>query len=170
MSNYRCFLCFVFANSNARMLLLASFIFCKECICSFWFRSVIYVWFFLFEQNLKSLLLQNGLDTKVEKSRKQMKERKNRAKKIRGVKKVIQLCVVDYCLLLYHFLLYKRITSGVFLQTKASDAAKAGKKKWVFKHYVLILRFYCYWYFLMVILFSNSFLEWDILLLVLILH
>ncbi|KAG9157987.1 hypothetical protein Leryth_000159 [Lithospermum erythrorhizon] len=29
----------------------------------------------------------NGLDTKVEKSRKQMKERKNRAKKIRGVKK-----------------------------------------------------------------------------------
>lgn len=33
--------------------------------------------------------LQNGLATKVEKSRKQMKERKNRAKKIRGVKKVI---------------------------------------------------------------------------------
>ena len=32
--------------------------------------------------------LQNGLATKVEKSRKQMKERKNRAKKIRGVKKV----------------------------------------------------------------------------------
>ena len=32
--------------------------------------------------------MQNGLDTKVEKSRKQMKERKNRAKKIRGVKKV----------------------------------------------------------------------------------
>ena len=32
--------------------------------------------------------VQNGLDTKVEKSRKQMKERKNRAKKIRGVKKV----------------------------------------------------------------------------------
>ncbi|KAK9160107.1 hypothetical protein Syun_006448 [Stephania yunnanensis] len=30
----------------------------------------------------------NGLDTKVEKSRKQMKERKNRAKKIRGVKKL----------------------------------------------------------------------------------
>ncbi|KAL5078466.1 hypothetical protein RYX36_017450, partial [Vicia faba] len=27
----------------------------------------------------------NGLDTKVEKSRKQTKERKNRAKKIRGV-------------------------------------------------------------------------------------
>lgn len=33
--------------------------------------------------------LQNGLDTKVEKSRKQMKERKNRAKKVRGVKKVM---------------------------------------------------------------------------------
>jgi small subunit ribosomal protein S24e len=32
--------------------------------------------------------IQNGLATKVEKSRKQVKERKNRAKKIRGVKKV----------------------------------------------------------------------------------
>jgi hypothetical protein len=31
---------------------------------------------------------QNGLATKVEKSRKQIKERKNRTKKIRGVKKV----------------------------------------------------------------------------------
>lgn len=37
--------------------------------------------------------LQNGLDTKVEKSRKQMKERKNRAKKIRGVKKVRETLV-----------------------------------------------------------------------------
>ncbi|KAF9596989.1 hypothetical protein IFM89_014703 [Coptis chinensis] len=43
--------------------------------------------------------VQNGLDTKVEKSRKQLKERKNRGKKIRGVKK-----------------------------TKVGDAAKAGKK------------------------------------------
>ncbi|KAG5567572.1 hypothetical protein RHGRI_002943 [Rhododendron griersonianum] len=34
-----------------------------------------------------TLQLYNGLDTKVEKSRKQMKERKNRAKTIRGVKK-----------------------------------------------------------------------------------
>lgn len=34
------------------------------------------------------VFMQNGLATKVEKSRKQMKERKNRAKKIRGVKKV----------------------------------------------------------------------------------
>ncbi len=35
--------------------------------------------------------VQNGLATKVEKSRKQMKERRNRAKKIRGVKKVMVL-------------------------------------------------------------------------------
>ncbi|CAA7025962.1 unnamed protein product [Microthlaspi erraticum] len=35
----------------------------------------------------KYRLIRNGLDTKVEKSRKQIKERKNRAKKIRGVKK-----------------------------------------------------------------------------------
>jgi hypothetical protein len=34
------------------------------------------------------LFCQNGLATKVDKSRKQMKERKNRSKKIRGVKKV----------------------------------------------------------------------------------
>ena len=40
--------------------------------------------------SLANLRWQNGLDTKVEKSRKQMKERKNRAKKIRGVKKVIE--------------------------------------------------------------------------------
>ncbi|KAI9195723.1 hypothetical protein LWI28_017477 [Acer negundo] len=47
----------------------------------------------------KYRLIRNGLDTKVEKSRKQLKERKNRSKKIRGVKK-----------------------------TKAGDAAKGGKK------------------------------------------
>ncbi|KAD3338253.1 hypothetical protein E3N88_33774 [Mikania micrantha] len=35
----------------------------------------------------KYRLIRNGLDTKIEKSRKQLKERKNRAKKIRGVKK-----------------------------------------------------------------------------------
>ncbi|WOK96875.1 hypothetical protein Cni_G05583 [Canna indica] len=45
-------------------------------------------------------LIRNGLATKVEKSRKQMKETRNRAKKVRGVKK-----------------------------TKAGDAAKVGKKK-----------------------------------------
>lgn len=39
--------------------------------------------------------LQNGLDTKVEKSRKQMKERKNRAKKVRGVKKVMVLTLAS---------------------------------------------------------------------------
>ena len=51
---------------------------------------------FLFcdEQTKISALFQNGLDTKVEKSRKQMKERKNRAKKIRGVKKVILLLAI----------------------------------------------------------------------------
>lgn len=31
--------------------------------------------------------LQNGLDTRVQKSRKNMKERKNRVKKLRGAKK-----------------------------------------------------------------------------------
>ncbi|KAF7089573.1 hypothetical protein CFC21_092519 [Triticum aestivum] len=35
----------------------------------------------------KYRLIRNGLATKVEKSRKQIKERKNRTKKIRGVKK-----------------------------------------------------------------------------------
>ncbi|RWW25483.1 hypothetical protein GW17_00010179 [Ensete ventricosum] len=35
----------------------------------------------------KYRLIRNGLATKVEKSRKQLKERKNRAKKVRGVKK-----------------------------------------------------------------------------------
>ena len=36
---------------------------------------------------LAAWLLQNGLAEKLEKSRKQIKERKNRSKKIRGVKK-----------------------------------------------------------------------------------
>ncbi|KAG6730865.1 hypothetical protein I3842_01G100700 [Carya illinoinensis] len=36
----------------------------------------------------KYRLISNRLDTKVEKSRKQLKERKNRAKKIHGVKKL----------------------------------------------------------------------------------
>lgn len=39
--------------------------------------------------------MQNGLATKIEKSRKQMKERKNIAKKISGVKKVGEwTCIV----------------------------------------------------------------------------
>ncbi|CDP18088.1 unnamed protein product [Coffea canephora] len=48
----------------------------------------------------KYRLIRNGLDTKVEKSRKQLKERKSRAKKICGVKK-----------------------------TKVGDATEAGKKE-----------------------------------------
>ncbi len=48
-----------------------------------WLASfVVVVWM---EDGL--LLLQNGLADKIEKSRKQIKERKNRSKKIRGVKK-----------------------------------------------------------------------------------
>ncbi|KAJ8464483.1 hypothetical protein OPV22_027035 [Ensete ventricosum] len=48
----------------------------------------------------KYRLIRNGLATKVEKSRNQVKQRKNRVKKVGGVKK-----------------------------TKAGDGAKAGKKK-----------------------------------------
>ena len=87
--------------------------------------SVYMHWFFII------FPWQNGLDTKVEKSRKQMKERKNRAKKIRGVKKVSWFLKIVWCfldgnpLLTYLFLPF-------VLQTKASDAAKA-KKKWVFR-------------------------------------
>ena len=40
-----------------------------------------------FDNDLFAWLLQNGLADKIEKSRKQIKERKNRSKKIRGVKK-----------------------------------------------------------------------------------
>lgn len=43
---------------------------------------------------------QNGLDTKIEKSRKQLKERKNRAKKIRGVKKVRELLILFACVII----------------------------------------------------------------------
>ncbi|CAF1939423.1 unnamed protein product, partial [Brassica napus] len=45
----------------------------------------------------KYRLIRNGLDTKIEKSRKQIKERKNRAKKIRGVKKVRLLLLMTKC-------------------------------------------------------------------------
>ncbi|RXI05533.1 hypothetical protein DVH24_017575 [Malus domestica] len=44
-------------------------------------------------------LYENGLDTKVEKSRKQLKERKNGAKKIRGVKKVLFFVLLNLKLL-----------------------------------------------------------------------
>ena len=59
------------------------------------FEEENFIWLHLIEISLSNsyfclfrIYLQNGLDTKVEKSRKQLKERKNRAKKIRGVKKV----------------------------------------------------------------------------------
>lgn len=83
---------------------------------------------------------QNGLDTKVEKSRKQMKERKNRSKKIRGVKKVrsISICSVlffSFFWIIAHCPDYYCLC----LQTKAGDAAKAGKKKWVFCAFRCIL-------------------------------
>ncbi|KAG6757474.1 hypothetical protein POTOM_037786 [Populus tomentosa] len=38
-------------------------------------------------ESIEVSAIENGLATKVEKSRKQLKERKNRAKKVRGVKK-----------------------------------------------------------------------------------
>ncbi|CAA0834932.1 40S ribosomal protein S24-2 [Striga hermonthica] len=57
----------------------------------------------------KYRLIRNGLDTKVEKSRKQMKERKNRAKKDRGVKKVLNL---SYPLFAY------LIAGGCFVQSE----------------------------------------------------
>jgi uncharacterized membrane protein len=75
-----------------------------------------------------SFFWQNGLATKVEKSRKQMKERKNRTKKIRGVKKVsllglqflYTLCDNASSALLMQALLILLIHS----QTKAGDAKK----------------------------------------------
>ncbi len=43
-------------------------------------------------------LVRQGLATKVERSRKQLKERKNRVRKIRGVKKVCSLaCLFFAC-------------------------------------------------------------------------
>ena len=41
---------------------------------------------------LLALWLQNGLEQKVEKSRKQKKERRNRARVVRGVKKNKRKC------------------------------------------------------------------------------
>ena len=80
---------------------------------------------------------QNGLATKVEKSRKQMKERKNRAKKIRGVKKVSYLSTYHdtsdlqfpvqlyYCSTVSLVLTYTHVICAFcLLQTKAGDAKK----------------------------------------------
>lgn len=77
--------------------------------------------------NLFFFPIQNGLDTKVEKSRKQMKERKNRAKKVRGVKKVIKMFLF-YCsflnLICLLFVTAINCCDFVCMQTKAGDAAK----------------------------------------------
>lgn len=62
----------------------------------------------------------------MEKSRKQMKERRNIAKTIRGVKKVRDF--LDHL----HSLSHTHLQSMIFshnVQTKPGDAAKAGKKK-----------------------------------------
>jgi hypothetical protein len=87
---------------------------------------------------------QNGLDTKVEKSRKQLKERKNRAKKIRGVKKVMKppmkfnyviislslsLSLCDWTLPSPTIAITYNCCYVSYVQTKAGDAAKGGKKK-----------------------------------------
>ncbi|RZS01643.1 hypothetical protein BHM03_00031530 [Ensete ventricosum] len=86
----------------------------------------------------KYRLIRNGLATKVEKSRKQMKERKNRAKKVRGVKKfLVQAAIflhsVLWLLSSYEFttccLNWRCLLFILDVQTKAGDAAKAGKKK-----------------------------------------
>lgn len=80
------------------------------------------------------LSLQNGLDTKVEKSRKQLKERKNRAKKIRGVKKVtktsmkFKLCCHLSLSLWLDFAISFNCCYFSYVQAKAGDAAKAKKK------------------------------------------
>lgn len=55
-------------------------------VISLW--RISWFWYFIVPNCKFVVQWQNGLDTKVEKSRKQLKERKNRAKKIRGVKKV----------------------------------------------------------------------------------
>lgn len=86
----------------------------------------------------------------MEKSRKQVKERKNRAKKIRGVKKVGSSSFFSFSIIhvLYlHGLLSSLEPHALFpslptivhliliffffldVQTKAGDAAKGGKKK-----------------------------------------
>jgi hypothetical protein len=65
---------------------------------------------------------EGGKSTKVEKSRKQMKERKNRAKKILGVKKV---STSQELLLVFPLFWYISIMfAAQFLQTKAGDAKK----------------------------------------------
>uniref|UniRef100_A0A803MLG4 40S ribosomal protein S24 n=1 Tax=Chenopodium quinoa TaxID=63459 RepID=A0A803MLG4_CHEQI len=70
----------------------------------------------------KYRLIRNGLATKVEKSRKQMKERKNRAKKIRGVKKVGPSTFIVFSLTnIFPYVLLSFVS--------LTKAAEAGKKK-----------------------------------------
>jgi hypothetical protein len=66
-------------------------------------------WPFVLMINFLCSFCQNGLATKVDKSRKQMKERKNRSKKIRGVKKVSCYDTFQHAVLLC---LRYAITSG----------------------------------------------------------
>lgn len=99
---------------------------CPLCCCS---------WGYSFAYSFSVSYCQNGLATKVEKSRKQMKERKNRAKKIRGVKKVSYLSIYYHdtsdlhslcnCSTVSLLLTYTNvICSFCLLQTKAGDAKK----------------------------------------------
>lgn len=76
-------------NSFSSLSLISSKYLCFNiwCLCLLVVSGV----YITFVHTLDMLISQNGLDTKVEKSRKQLKERKNRAKKIRGVKKVSQV-------------------------------------------------------------------------------
>ena len=61
----------------------------------------------------------------MEKSRKQLKERKNRAKKVRGVKKVIWQFPLPIPALIIGFFLASTIKLLIpYVQTKAGDAAK----------------------------------------------
>lgn len=78
---------------------------------------------------LMYIYLQHGLLSKKDKSRKQLKERKNRAKKLRGVKKVICIAIVS------KFAKYIYINGllnimKLILQSKA-DSKKTGKRRWV---------------------------------------
>jgi hypothetical protein len=63
------------------------------------------------------LYWQNGLATKIEKSRKQLKERKNRAKKVRGVKKVSSWFYLwlplDVCYFLFHYFMLLRVITNL---------------------------------------------------------
>lgn len=73
---------------------------------------------------------QNGLATKVEKSRKQVKERKNRAKKIRGVKKV----ALPFHIFLAHYFIFCGVAyaSGCLhvVAARCSDEGRRRRQGW----------------------------------------